>query len=117
MLIAKVPGRITVAEFKRAVKATGLKPIQGAFFEWKDHNLCGGCALTIVGVYRGYLHALNVQGVPECWAKNLVPESYVSGFAHGFDGLGRMLYRNAIYLQGYSDGQRCAKAAKLEVVG
>lgn len=116
-LICKVPGRITVAEFKRAVKATGLRPVRGIFFEWHGHKLCGGCALTIVGVHRGYVHPMNAQQVPEKWRENGVPQRYVEAFILGFDfgNSDPNPYCSGEYRQGYADGMKCAVAVKKQL--
>ncbi len=117
-LICKVPGRITVAEFKRAVKATGLKPVRGEWCvrSYTPKRLCAACGLIIVGVHRNYFGTslLTTMMVDKC--RFILGEEYVEGFIQGFDDAESPEFaQTAEEEQGRIDGRRCAAAVAWEL--
>jgi hypothetical protein len=132
-LIAKVKGRVTVAEFKRAIKETGLSPLQCSWYQTKGRKrvrLCAACGLTIVGLHRGYYTKAQLLKsddgcdlVREIWNAR-TDLYYVFGFTAGFDASPHLKTlpdtykesRSPVGLQGLRDGHACARAVRATIV-
>jgi len=110
--------RIMPDDVLRAYQATGLKPLQGEFREYKTcDTVCGGCAITALLASDGIdiVEEPNLRRIAEGrWGG-----FYIGGFVCGFDGKPAAWFDRDNSREeeriGYEDGQAAAAAVFGEV--
>lgn len=101
--------RITPEQVKAAYEQTGLKPVQGEYFDRDVPPLCANeptLACGLGALYRSVFPGGEADGVSvEKWADTKYGCEYRDGFINGFDGCRVMANETDEWKIGHQDGQ------------